>query len=165
MLPSTSRASNGIKNLALLTKTRVNTRCKHFIPCLGVTNCFPVIANAASTSKECTRSAFASESSFVTPDAPKPTSFIRVLDRQSSLTKALYGLESAAQSKNPVHALRVCLQMKRLGLKPTTQFYRLLMDVFVERGLLNEVEALWQDAIAMGINPDQGMYNSLLQVR
>lgn len=54
--------------------------------------------------------------------------------------------------------------MKRMGLKPTNQFYRLLMGLLEEKGCLNEVEALFDDALKLGVTPNREMWNHLLKV-
>lgn len=101
---------------------------------------------------------------FAKPTVVVPTEFGRVMDRKDPLTKALHSLERAVESNDVVHALRVCTMMKQRELRPTPQFYRLLLQVLAENNLFQEVEAIFEDAIALGVKPDREMWNYLLQV-
>jgi hypothetical protein len=120
--------------------------------------CTAVFSSAAVHSKEASRGAF------VKPDIAKPTSFGQVMDRKAPFTKALNSLEKAVEALDLVHALRVCVKVKGLGLKPTAQFYRMLMMLFEEKDMLKEIVATFDDAVKIGVTPDREMWNHLLKV-
>lgn len=117
-----------------------------------------MFSNAAVHSKE------PSLSAFVKPDIAKPTSFGQVMDRKAPFTKALNSLEKAVEAHDLIHALRVCVKVKSLGLKPTAQFYRMLMMLFEEKDMLREIVATFDDAVNIGVTPDREMWNYLLKV-
>lgn len=86
------------------------------------------------------------------------------MDRKAPFTKALNSLEKAVEAHDLIHALRVCVHVKRLGLKPTAQFYRMLMMIFEEKNMLKEIVATFDDAVKIGVTPDREMWNYLLKV-
>jgi hypothetical protein len=86
------------------------------------------------------------------------------MDRKDPITKATYQLEQAVESLDLVYALRVCTSLKRTGMKPTVQIFRLLMELYTKKSMYPEVVSAFDDALSLGIKPDTEMWNCLLQV-
>jgi hypothetical protein len=106
-----------------------------------------------------------STGAFIKPRVVIPNNFGRAMDRKSPMTKALNALENAVEHKDVVLSLRICTSLKRSGLKPTAQFYRLLMQLFVAQNMFLETIAVFDDAVMTGVTPDIEMWNYLLEVK
>lgn len=106
----------------------------------------------------------ASSTAFTKPSIVIPTEFGKVMDRKDPLTKLLNSLERAVETKDVVWALKICTNMKKRNLQPTLSFYRLLLQILVEQRLDRVAEAMFDDAISLGLKPNREMWNYLLQV-
>ncbi|CCA72017.1 hypothetical protein PIIN_05952 [Serendipita indica DSM 11827] len=140
--------------------TEISSRCSKIS--LGTTEAPCALAKRSSKRSI---NHYSSTSAFVKPTVKKPAQVTRALDRKSPLTKALMSLERAVEAKDASLALRISTTLKIHGIRPTTQFYRLLMQVLTEKGMNREASAIFDDAKAIGIEPDREMWNYLLEAR
>lgn len=163
MLSSASRATLCYRSS--LSKTTFKTRGTNVATTSTVHELANTVKSSFSTSASFHSHSTESSSSAFAKMGLGPKQKIRpALDLISPATRALHNLERAVESQDLVYAMKTCTSIKKNGIEPTLRFYQLLCQLFSDRDMTQEIEALFEDATLMGIEPDREMWNYLLKV-
>ena len=74
-------------------------------------------------------------------------------------------LATALDRKRPIKVMELAQRMKEEGVQPDITTYKHLLDACAQQKLNAEARAIFEDMLAMGVQPDRQIFHNLLKVR